>query len=363
MQDRPTVHGALAAVHTVILAAFLAHAARAQGAPTILPAGTGTLEQGSLWIPGGEQASGSTAPRWHQVLYGAPELAGTAGPIWSLVELRPDARGFAAHGADCALVLSSRGVPGTDGLSLAAGLSNRGSDAAVVVARRRIALPAVPGRFDSQPQPPVAIPFDRPFAHAMGSGLLVELEWQASAFLPLSLFDATSESGLGWTATPTLLGTGCSPTAQTTVALGSGFLASLALTVAHDDPARTPGVPALIAFGGTPRSLSLAGLGAPGCSAHVALEILEPVTAFAGLPYWHAEYSLGFDPNYLGRSIAVQTFILDPAANAAGLVAGSGHELRIATRPSPRRARHLVFTSALLRNGVESAALPILGLR
>jgi hypothetical protein len=363
MQDSPSVLRARAAVPALLLAAFLAHAARAQGAPTVLPAGTGTLEQGSLWIPGGEQASGSTAPRWRQLLYGAAELAGTTGPIWSSVELRPDARGFAAHSADCAIVLSSRGVPDTDTLDLSAGLRNRGSDAAAVVARRRIALPAVPGRFDSQPQLPFAIPFDRPFAHATGSGLLVELEWQATAFLPLSLFDATSESGRGWTATQTQLGTGCSPTAQTTVALGSGFLASLALTITHDDPSRTPGVPALIAFGRSPQSLALDGLGAPGCSAHVALEILEPVRAFAGLPYWHAEFSLGFDPRYLGQRIAVQTFVLDPAANPAGLIAGSGHELRIATRPSPRRARHLVFSSAQLRDGVESAALPVLGLR
>ncbi|MGE3879691.1 MAG: hypothetical protein AB7I19_11555 [Planctomycetota bacterium] len=346
-----------------LLATLLVSAAVSAQGTTTVPLGTASAEQAGVWVASGPSLPGAASGRLHQVLYGAAEFVGSPTTTWNAIELRADALGYAAGAATVSLSLSSVQLPTMRALSADSAVANRGSDHRQVIAPRAIAFPGVPQRFDGAPQPSLVLPFDRPFAHASTDGLLVELEWNAASPVPLRNFDGFAQDFAGWGGTVAGSGAGCSATGMTNIEIQSTVLGELLLNVSHFDPSLTTGAPSFAVFGTGGGSLPLDAIGAPGCTLWVRFAALEPISAFGGLPLWHRNFYLSYDPNLVGAHIRAQVFVLDSNFNAAGIVAGAGQSILINSAPDPRRARHLIFDPATLRSAVELQSIPVIGLR
>ncbi|MBK9386119.1 MAG: hypothetical protein IPN34_15005 [Planctomycetes bacterium] len=69
------------------------------------------------------------------------------------------------------------------------------------------------------------------------------------------------------------------------------------------------------------------GAGAPGCQVLVSIDDVLPLTRVGSSASWSLQ--IPFDPQYLGVQLAVQGLVLDPGANALGLVVSNGGRLVI----------------------------------
>ncbi|MBK9387391.1 MAG: hypothetical protein IPN34_21460 [Planctomycetes bacterium] len=69
------------------------------------------------------------------------------------------------------------------------------------------------------------------------------------------------------------------------------------------------------------------GAGAPGCQVLVSIDDVLPLTRVGSSASW--SLAIPFDPQYLGVQLAVQGLVLDPGANALGLVVSNGGRLVI----------------------------------
>ncbi len=82
-------------------------------------------------------------------------------------------------------------------------------------------------------------------------------------------------------------------------------------------------------FNGQPLPLDLSALGAGGCTLNCSLDALVPLPAPDFFGRIDHPVALPNDPNSIGREIHFQGLVLEPAANAAGLVTSSMTSARI----------------------------------
>ena len=130
---------------------------------------------------------------------------------------------------------------------------------------------------------------------------------------------ATEKHGDGCQATPS------SQPMELDVAVGEGPVLgeTIGMLASNVDTAPTPG---LLAYGLQRQVLDLGVIGAPGCSLTAALLAATP--AFYFTPVASLSLTVPNEPALLGSFIQLQAIALAPGANALGVIASNGLELR-----------------------------------